>query len=73
MNILKKVIGLLAILIGIAAGYYLIINQAVPLWVKGGNDLVPAIIYTFVLAPIITLGMIIFGKYALQGEFDSLD
>ncbi len=73
MNILKKLIGLLAIVIGISAGYYLIINQAVPLWKSGGNDLVPAIIYTFVLAPIITLGMVIFGKYALQGEFDSLD
>lgn len=70
MNIIKKIIGFLAILIGIGAGYYLIVSQAVPLWTNGGNDLVPAIIYTFVLAPIITFGMVIFGKYALQGEFD---
>jgi hypothetical protein len=70
MNILKKIIGILSILIGLGAGYYLIVNQAFPLFKQGGNDLVPAIIYTFVLAPIITFGMVIFGKYAIQGEFD---
>jgi hypothetical protein len=70
MNILKKIVGLLSILIGIGAGYYLIVNQALPLFEKGGNDLVPAIIYTFILAPIITFGMVTFGKYAIQGEFD---
>jgi fatty acid desaturase len=71
MNLLKKIVGLLAILIGLGAGYYLIVNQAIPLWSNGGNDLVPAIIYTFILAPIITLGMFTFGKYAIQGEFDN--
>jgi hypothetical protein len=70
MNILKKIVGFFSMLIGLGAGYYLIVNQAMPLWSKGGNDLVPAIIYSFILAPIITLGMITFGKYAIQGEFD---
>ncbi len=70
MNLIKKIVGLLSILIGLFAGYYLIVSQAVPLWANGGNDLVPAIIYTFILAPIITFGMVIFGKYAIQGEFD---
>jgi hypothetical protein len=70
MNILKKIIGFLSMLIGLGAGYYLIVNQAFPLFEKGGNDLVPAIIYTFVLAPIISFGMFTFGKYAIQGEFD---
>lgn len=71
MNILKKIVGVFSILVGIGAGYYLIVNQALPLWAKGGNDFVPAIIYTFILAPIITLGMVVFGKYAIQGEFDT--
>jgi hypothetical protein len=70
MNIIKKIVGLLAMIIGLGAGYYLIVNQAMPLWAKGGNDLVPAIIYTFILAPIIVFGMVTFGKYAIQGEFD---
>jgi fatty acid desaturase len=69
MNAVKKILGVLWILIGLYAGYYLIINQAVPLWKSGGNDLVPAIIYSFILAPIITLGMSVFGLYAIQGEF----
>jgi hypothetical protein len=71
MNTIKKILGFIIILIGLLAGYYLIVNQAFPLWDKGGNDLVPAIIYTFVLAPIVTFGMVIFGKYAIAGEFDS--
>jgi hypothetical protein len=73
MNSIKKIMGIFIIAIGLIAGYYLIVNQAVPLWSKGGNDLVPAIIYTFVLAPIITIGMVIFGKYAIQGEFSDKD
>lgn len=32
--------------------------------------LIPAIIYCFILAPIITGGMFIFGLYALQGEYN---
>jgi hypothetical protein len=44
--------------------------QALPLWAKGGNDLVPAIIYTFILAPFISIGMCLFGYFALTGEFD---
>ncbi len=72
MKNIKKILGGLIILLGLYAGYYLIISQAAPLWAAGGNDLVPAIIYTFILAPIITLGMITFGYYAFTGEFDNV-
>lgn len=71
MNAIKKILGLVWIALGIGAGYYLVISQALPLWQSGGNDLVPAIIYSFILAPLITLGMSIFGYYALTGEFNS--
>ena len=71
MNTIKKILGLVWIALGIGAGYYLVISQALPLWQTGGNDLVPAIIYTFILAPLITLGMSIFGYYALTGEFNN--
>ena len=72
MNLLKRILGIVWIGLGIGAGIYLIYFQAVPLWAKGGNDLVPAIIYTFVLAPLISIGMSLFGYYSLQGEFDNI-
>jgi hypothetical protein len=72
MNLIKRILGIVWIGLGIGAGIYLIYFQAVPLWAKGGNDLVPAIIYTFVLAPLISIGMSLFGFYSLQGEFDNL-
>lgn len=72
MNLIKRILGIVWIGLGIGAGIYLIYFQAVPLWVKGGNDLVPAIIYTFVLAPLISIGMSLFGYYAFQGEFDKI-
>jgi hypothetical protein len=72
MNLIKRILGIVWIGLGIGAGIYLIYFQAIPLWAKGGNDLVPAIIYTFVLAPLISIGMSLFGFYALQGEFDNI-
>jgi hypothetical protein len=71
MNKLKRYLGAVWILIGLAAGYYLIVNQAIPKF-KSGNteDLIPAIIYTMILTPIIVGGLVIFGKYAWQGEYD---
>ncbi len=72
MNLIKRILGIIWIGLGIGAGIYLIYFQAVPLWAKGGNDLVPAIIYTFVLAPLISIGMSLFGYYSLQGEFDNI-
>lgn len=71
MNALKKLLGIVWIGLGLFAGYYLIISQALPLWKTGGNDFVPAIIYTFVLAPLITAGMSVFGYYAASGEFNN--
>lgn len=70
MNGLKRLLGIVWMVLGVATGLYLVYFQAVPLWQKGGNDLVPAIIYTFILAPFITVGLSLFGYFALRGEFD---
>ncbi len=70
MNGLKRLLGIVWILLGLATGLYLVYYQALPLWEKGGNDLVPAIIYTFILAPFISIGMCLFGYFAFIGEFD---
>jgi len=74
MDKLKRYLGFLWILIGLAGGYYMIITQAIPKFNSDkGDDLTPAIIYTFILTPIIVGGLLIFGKYALQGEYDQAD
>lgn len=71
MNKLRRILGLVWILVGLAGGYYLIINQAIPKFNSDkSEDLIPAIIYAFILTPIIVGGLLIFGKYALQGEYD---
>ena len=72
MNSIKKYAGILWIALGLYAGYILIITQAIP---KFGSDktedLIPAIIYAFVLTPIVVGGLVIFGLYALQNQYDS--
>ncbi len=71
MNKLRRMLGVLWIILGLAGGYYLIINQAIPKFNSNkSEDLIPAIIYAFILTPIIVGGLLIFGKYALQGEYD---
>ncbi|MEN9981455.1 MAG: hypothetical protein RL542_1242 [Bacteroidota bacterium] len=70
MNAIKRVLGIVWIAIGVAAGYFLLIDQAIPKFETGKQeDLIPAIIYTFVLAPIIVGGLGIFGYYSLTGEY----
>jgi uncharacterized membrane protein len=70
MNILKKLLGVVWILIGLAAVYYLIINQAIPLWNKGGENRIPAVIYTVILGPMIAGSLGAFGLFSIQGEYD---
>jgi hypothetical protein len=70
MNAIRRVFGLVWILLGLAAGYFLVVLQSFTLFEKGGMDnVVPAIIYSFILAPLLTGGMVIFGIYALQNEY----
>lgn len=71
MNQLRKYLGIVWIIAGLAGGYYLIVNQAIPKFDSPkSEDLIPAIIYAFILTPIIVGGLIIFGWYALQGEYN---
>lgn len=71
MNKIRRIAGIAWILLGLAGGYYLIINQAIPKFKSDKTeDLIPAIIYTFILTPIIVGGLLVFGKYAIQGEYD---
>lgn len=74
MDKLRRILGFIWILLGLAGGYYLVVNQAIPKFNSTkSEDLIPAIIYAFVLTPIIVGGLLIFGKYALSGEYDQTD
>ncbi|AXE18510.1 hypothetical protein DR864_12470 [Runella rosea] len=72
MNTIKRLAGIIWLAVGAAAGYYLLINQAIPKFGTGKpEDLIPAGIYTFILCPLIVGSLATFGIYALKGEYDS--
>lgn len=74
MNKLKRFLGIVWIIIGLAAGYYLLISQAAPKFTSAqAEDRIPAIIYAFILTPLIVGSFLIFGFYALKGEYDEVD
>ncbi|MDR6372987.1 phosphate/sulfate permease [Chryseobacterium bernardetii] len=70
MNGLKKILGILWIAIAVIVGYFGITVLGIPKITSGKQeDLVFGIIILFVLMPIISGGMAIFGYYALKGEY----
>lgn len=72
MNQIKRYLGIIWIILALVAGYYLVVSQAIPQFQSDNpEDLVPAIVYTFVLMPIISGGLLVFGWYALTGEYDN--
>lgn len=70
MNGLKKILGILWIAIAVVVGYFGITVMGIPKISSGKQeDLVFGIIILFVLMPIISGGMAVFGYYALTGEY----
>lgn len=70
MNVLKKILGILWILIALIVGYFGITVMGIPKITSGKQeDMVFGIIILFVLMPIISGGMAIFGYYSLTGEY----
>ena len=70
MNTIKRILGVLWILLAVAAAYFLI-SFGGPKFTSGTQDgLVFGIIIFFVLLPLITCGLLMFGYYALVGEYD---
>ncbi|WP_294207127.1 DUF6814 family protein [uncultured Chryseobacterium sp.] len=70
MNGIKKILGLVWIGIALVVGYFGITVLGIPKISSGKQeDLVFGIIILFVLMPIISGGMAIFGYYALTGEY----
>ena len=70
MNTIKKLSGIVWIMIGLAVGYFNIIIMGIPKFQTGKQeDLVFGIVNIFVLTPIIVGGLLIFGYYAFKGEY----
>ena len=70
MNTIKKILGIVWILLALATAYFGIAVLGLPKIASGNQeDLVFGIIIMGVLTPIITGGLLIFGKYALEGEY----
>lgn len=70
MNGLKKILGIVWILIALVVAYFGITVMGIPKLASGKQeDLVFGIIILFVLVPIVSGGMAIFGYYSLIGEY----
>lgn len=74
MNGLKKMLGIVWILLALATAYFGVAVLGLPKFATGKQeDLVFGIIIMIVLTPIVTGGLLIFGRYALSGEYDAKD
>ena len=71
MNKFKRMLGFVWILLGLIFSYWGIVVLGIPK-IKTGkpDDLIFGAIVLFVVTPIIAAGLITFGKYALQGEYN---
>ncbi len=70
MNKIKKILGLVWITLGLYAGYELFGRYGGNLSSIKMDDKIQAIVFVFVLIPIIVGSLVRFGVYALQGEYD---
>jgi len=71
MNTIKKILGVLWILLSIAAAYFCVFEFGLPKFLSDQqDDLVFGIIILFILTPLIVLGLGTFGYFSMIGEYD---
>lgn len=71
MELIKKILGILWIILALLTAYFCIVNFGVPKLQTGQQeDLVFGLIIVFILTPIISIGLGVFGYFALRGEYD---
>jgi hypothetical protein len=71
MNKIKRILGIAWLFMAVIVAYYGIAALGIPKFASGKQeDFVFASIICFVLLPIVVIGLLIFGKYSLQGEYD---
>lgn len=72
MDKLKRMVGILWMLIGLASMIILVVGAILSIDVNGKNDInkpVPWVIIISIFTPI-SIGLIVFGWYAFKGEYD---
>ncbi|CAD7816482.1 hypothetical protein CHRY9390_03178 [Chryseobacterium aquaeductus] len=70
MDGIKKILGFVWILVALVVAYFGITVMGIPKLASGKQeDLVFGIIILFVLVPIVSGGMAIFGYYSIIGEY----
>lgn len=71
MDIVKRILGLIWIVLAIASAYFCIFQFGLPkLSSDKQDDVVFGIIIVFILTPLIVLGLTIFGLYSIKGEYN---
>ncbi|QGK75873.1 DUF6814 family protein [Flavobacterium sp. SLB02] len=71
MNTIKQILGVLWIILAVAAAYFCIFEFGLPkLLSDQQDDLVFGIIILFILTPLIVLGLGTFGYFAVIGEYN---
>ncbi|GAB3560608.1 DUF6814 family protein [Spirosoma fluminis] len=71
MEAVKKYLGIVWILLGIYVGYDQITDSLTKIASDKLEDRVFGWVVLLVLTPIVVSGLILFGKYALDGEYGS--
>ncbi|MVM36872.1 hypothetical protein GO730_02950 [Spirosoma sp. HMF3257] len=71
MEQVKKYLGIIWILLGIYVGYERITDSLIKIGSDKLEDRVFGWVVLCVLVPIVVGGLILFGKYALDGEYKS--
>jgi hypothetical protein len=70
-NQLKRWLGIVWILVGLVAAWFGIFKMGIPKIMTGTQeDIVFGIIMMLIITPVAAIGLILFGKYSLQGEYD---
>jgi MFS family permease len=71
MNKVKRLMGNVWILLGLGAAYFGVFKLGIPKLTSGNqDDLIFGIIVMFFITPVASIGLFIFGKYALAGEYN---
>jgi len=71
MNAIKRILGVLWVILSIAAAYFCVFEFGLPKFLSDKqDDLVFGIIILFILTPLIVLGLGTFGYFSMIGEYD---
>lgn len=72
MNRIKQALGILWVILAVAAAYFCVFEFGLPkLLSDQQDDLVFGIIILFILTPLIVFGLGTFGYYAVMGEYNN--